>query len=240
MVVPWLEISNNSPFPAVDSALEDGLLAAGGDLSPSRLINAYQCGIFPWFNRSDPILWWSPNPRLILFTDKIKISQSLKKTLGATSITITMDQDFTGVMTACAAPRQIKTDQIDSGTWIHPDMIESYTALHQQGFAHSIECWHDGNLIGGLYGVAIGKVFFGESMFSTLRDSSKIALVVLCQQLQRWGFPIIDCQIYSQHLASLGAEEIPRQDFINYLKQYCSDPLSQKQWQLDSDLPLVS
>ncbi len=240
MAVPWLEISTNSHFPTVDSALDDGLLAAGGDLSPTRLINAYQCGIFPWFNQSDPILWWSPDPRLILFTDKIKISPSLKKTIRTTSITITVDQAFADVMTACAAPRHSKTGETDSGTWIHPDMIESYTALHQQGFAHSLECWHDGNLIGGLYGVAIGKVFFGESMFSTLRDSSKIALVALCQQLERWGFPIIDCQVYSHHLASLGAEEVPRSDFINYLNQYCLHPLSQQHWQLDADLPLAS
>lgn len=240
MPVPWLDASTDSDFPSVDRALLDGLLAAGGDLSTSRLIKAYRHGIFPWFNELDPILWWSPDPRLILFTDRIKISRSLKKTIQTTAITITMDQSFGDVMTACAARRQPNTDNADSGTWIHPEMIESYTELHRQGLAHSIECWHEGKLVGGIYGVAIGKIFFGESMFSTMRDSSKIALVSLCQQLYRWGFPLIDCQVYSAHLASLGAEEIARNDFINTLNQYCSIIPPPNHWQLDSDLPFLS
>jgi leucyl/phenylalanyl-tRNA--protein transferase len=147
-----------------------------------------------------------------------------------------MDRAFADVMTACAAPRKKANGDIESGTWIHPDMIKAYTALHQQGIAHSIECWHKGELVGGLYGLAIGKIFFGESMFSTMRDSSKIALVALCRQLENWGFPLIDCQIYSEHLASMGAIEIEREQFISYLNEYCPQTMPDTHWQLDSTL----
>jgi len=238
MSLPWLATSPNSPFPAVEQAFDDGLLAAGGDLSPQRLLNAYRNGIFPWFNEHDPILWWTPNPRMVLFTDQVKVSRSLRKTLNTTTLTITIDQAFTEVMRACSAPRKQANGEVENGTWIHPDMINAYSTLHQQGIAHSIECWHEGNLVGGLYGVAIGHIFFGESMFSTLRDSSKIALVTLCRQLHRWGFPLIDCQIHSDHLSTMGAIEIERKDFITYLDRFClnNDDNNHKHWILDSDL----
>lgn len=239
MSLTWLPASVDSKFPPIDHAFEDGLLAAGGDLSASRLIDAYQQGIFPWFNRNDPILWWSPDPRMVLFTDQIKVSRSLKKTLRTTAIKVTMDRAFADVISSCAAPRPNQGDNTDDITWIHPDMIDAYTQLHQQGIAHSVECWHEGQLIGGLYGIAIGQVFFGESMFSIMANSSKIALVALCQQLQRWGFPLIDCQIYSEHLASMGAREIVRKDFIGYLDNYCPSVMSDGLWQCDLDLPVI-
>ena len=238
MSLTWLAASVESCFPAVENARADGLLAAGGDLSSQRLVDAYQQGIFPWFNQHDPILWWSPDPRMVLFTDDIKISRSLKKTLRDTSITVTADTAFVEVITACSVPRESPTNDPENSTWIHPDMISAYTDLHQQGFAHSIECWHNGQLVGGLYGIAIGQIFFGESMFSIMRDSSKIALVTLCQQLHRWGYPIIDCQIHSNHLASMGAKEISRNDFIGYLNKYCIINSSNSLWQLDPEQPL--
>ncbi|PHS68515.1 MAG: leucyl/phenylalanyl-tRNA--protein transferase [Methylophaga sp.] len=237
MPITWLEETSDSPFPAVEQALEDGLLAAGGDLSASRLIKAYKQGIFPWFNKDDPLLWWSPDPRMVLLTDNIKISNSLKRTLRTTKLTITLDRAFHQVMTACSKYRPSQSSNPDNATWIHPEMIQAYSELHHLGYAHSIECWQNEELVGGLYGVAIGKVFFGESMFSTVRDSSKLALVSLCQQLNRWGFPFIDCQVYSAHLASLGATEIARSDFIKQLDFLCAEDTKVSLWQLDADLP---
>ena len=236
MPLTWLAELPDSPFPTLDQALDDGLLAVGGDLSSHRLLNAYRNGIFPWFNEHDPILWWSPDPRMVLFTEQIKVSKSLQKTLKSTQLSITIDRAFSDVMTACAAPRKSANGETNSGTWIHPDMIEAYTALHQQGVAHSVECWQGNNLVGGLYGIAIGHIFFGESMFSTVQDSSKIALVALCRQLERWGFPLIDCQIYSEHLASMGATEIKRKQFTSYLDKFCPQSQSNTHWLLDSDL----
>lgn len=215
MPLPSLSLLHHR-FPPVSTALPDGLLASGGDLSPERLLSAYRQGIFPWFNDDSPILWWSPDPRMVLIPEQITISKSLKRTLKKQPYTVTFDHAFTAVMTACAQPRND-----EPGTWIHPDMIAAYTALHQQGYAHSVECWADGRLVGGLYGVAIGRIFFGESMFSIARDSSKIALVTLCQQLQNWEVPLIDCQLYSAHLASMGAIEIEREEFITVLNQFC-------------------
>lgn len=218
MSLVWLE-QNDYSFPPFSAALSDGLLAAGGDLSHGRLIAAYSQGVFPWFNRDNPILWWSPDPRMVLYTDHIKISKSLKKTLKKCPYKVTFDRTFSDVMQACAMPRQ--DDDSNNSTWIHPEMIAAYNTLHQQGQAHSVECWDGDKLVGGLYGVAIGRVFFGESMFSFARDSSKIALVYLCQHLIRWGVPLIDCQLYSSHLASLGASEIPRADFIAEITHLC-------------------
>jgi leucyl/phenylalanyl-tRNA---protein transferase len=238
MALTWLTTSAESCFPPVENTRDDGLLAAGGDLSSQRLLDAYQQGIFPWFNQHDPILWWSPDPRMVLFTDQVKISRSLKKTLRDTTITVTADTAFNEVITACAAPRDNHASDLENSTWIHPDMINAYIELHQQGFAHSIECWHEGQLVGGLYGIAIGQMFFGESMFSIMRDSSKIALVTLCQQLKQWGYPMIDCQINSNHLASMGAKEINRNDFIGYLNKYCLVNSPNGPWQLDAELPL--
>ncbi|PTQ88046.1 leucyl/phenylalanyl-tRNA--protein transferase [Nitrosomonas ureae] len=201
-------------FPPVENALREpnGLLAIGGDLTPHRLLEAYSKGIFPWFNEDQPILWWSPDPRMVLFPHQLKISRSLRKAVKKTNYKICTDCNFTQVMQACAAPRDGQ-----SGTWIHPQMIAAYTALHEMGLAHCVETWIDGELAGGLYGVALGKVFFGESMFSRVQDASKIALVHLVKQLQFWQFDLIDCQVKTHHLASLGAQEISRAEFSQKL-----------------------
>lgn len=241
MTITWLPLQDNGLFPPVNQAFDDGLLAAGGDLSSTRLLSAYRQGIFPWFNKDDPVLWWSPDPRLILKTDQIKLSKSLKKTIRNTLMTITFDRAFSQVITACSMPRQGGADP-EGGTWIHPEVIAAYNELHLQGHAHSVECWLDGQLVGGLYGIAIGCAFFGESMFSTVTDSSKLALVALSQQLQRWGFPLIDCQVYTKHLASLGAVEISRHNFIEQLDSLCKQQpaiSSNELWQFDPDLPTI-
>ncbi len=222
MSLLWLD--ETSDFPPVTLACADGLLAAGGDLSPARLLRAYRQGIFPWFTPPDPILWWSPDPRMVLFTDNIKISKSLAKTCRKTTLRITFDQAFEAVMHACAQPRASQANSTGPATWIHADIIQAYVSLYQQGYAHSVECWRDDHLVGGLYGVAIGQMFFGESMFSIERDSSKVALVKLCAALRQSGFPLIDCQVYSSHLESLGAECIPRQQFIQLITPLCQKP----------------
>lgn len=232
MTIDWLEKDPNSPFPPLEYAYEDGLLAAGGDLSSQRLLNAYRQGIFPWFSEADPILWWSPDPRMVLFPQEIKISKSLRKTLRKSGFTISLDHAFSEVMQSCSAPRSDDND----GTWIHPSMIEAYTSLHQQGAAHSVEVWQDNELVGGLYGVAIGHIFFGESMFSKVRDSSKVALVALCRQLQQWQFKLIDCQVYSEHLASLGARNISRSEFVSLLNAHCDSTTQHTRWQLEQGL----
>ncbi len=228
MAIDWLSPDDLS-FPPVEHALEDGLLAAGGDLSPERLLNAYRHGIFPWYNADNPILWWSPDPRLVLYPEHLHISKSLKKTLKKQPLTVTIDQAFTDVMLACAQPRN---DAVSDGfhTWIQDDMVTSYTTLHQQGHAHSVECWLEGQLVGGLYGIAIGRVFFGESMFSLVNDSSKVAFAALCQRLIEWDIPLIDCQVYSDHLARLGATEIPRSRFIQALDTLCDQTATPMAW----------
>lgn len=229
-MIPWL--NPNDPFPPLDSALREpnGLLAAGGDLSPQRLIEAYSRGIFPWFNPGEPILWWSPDPRMVLFPAELKISRSLRKTLNKRAYEIRVDTAFRQVMEACAAPRD------GHGTWITPAMIEAYAELHRQGLAHSIETWVDGQLAGGLYGVSLGRMFYGESMFSRATDASKIAFVHLVRQLQRWGFGLIDCQMKTAHLAAFGAREIPRAEFGQRLTALVSLPGLTDRWQLDADL----
>ena len=208
----------DAPFPPVDQAeIEpNGLLAVGGDLAPERLLNAYRSGIFPWFSGDQPILWWSPNPRTVLYPESLAISRSLRKTLRNKPFRITFDQDFLEVVDACSQPRGT-----ENGTWITQQMIEAYARLHQLGHAHSVEVWLENALVGGLYGVAIGQVFFGESMFSRERDASKCGLVHLVRQLLEWEFRMIDCQVYSSHLISLGAEEISRSLFCKKLKKWC-------------------
>ncbi|WP_430010223.1 leucyl/phenylalanyl-tRNA--protein transferase [Methylophaga lonarensis] len=233
MAITWLADQADTAFPPLEHATEHGLLAAGGDLSPTRLITAYQSGIFPWFNRQDPVLWWCPDPRMVLYTDQVNISKSLRKTIRQRRFELSLNQAFTEVMQACAEPRSEAKD--DPGTWIHDSMIAAYRDLHQRGYAHSIECWQSGKLVGGLYGVAIGRVFFGESMFSFERDASKVALSALCAQLFRWGFPMIDCQIYSPHLHRMGAENIPRQVFVNQLA-ILTKLQGPTQWLLDADI----
>lgn len=232
-MIPWLDPhAPHSPFPPLASALADpnGLLAAGGDLSPQRLIEAYRSGIFPWFNEGEPILWWSPDPRMVLIPGELKISRSLGKILKKGEYEIRLDSAFGEVIQACAAPRKRQ-----AGTWIHPDMIAAYTALHQMGLAHSVETWIDGELAGGLYGIALGKMFFGESMFSCVPDASKIALVHLVKQLERWNFGLIDCQMKTAHLASLGAREIPREEFSQRLKELVNCPGLVEKWKFEHE-----
>lgn len=222
-----LDEEPGAPFPDVSLAEREpnGLLAVGGDLSPQRIINAYMQGIFPWFSEGEPILWWSPDPRTVLFPEQIKVSRSLRKTLKKQHLTVTFDHDFEAVIQACAQPRDHSP-----GTWLLPEMIEAYARQHELGLAHSAEVWQDEKLVGGLYGMAIGGVFFGESMFSRVPDSSKVALVHLGRTLQTWGFKMIDCQVYTQHLASLGAQEIPREIFCSRLDQWCRLPGQSGSW----------
>jgi leucyl/phenylalanyl-tRNA---protein transferase len=214
-------IPPNAPpedFPPVAAALTDpdGLLAVGGDLSPPRLLYAYQHGIFPWYNRHQPILWWAPNPRMVLFLPELKISRSLTKVLRKQTFSITFDQAFADVVRHCATtPRPFQ-----DGTWITLDMYAAYLHLHELGYAHSVECWRDGKLVGGLYGLALRRIFCGESMFSHCSNASKVALVSLVRQLQAWNYELIDAQVYSPHLESLGAREIPRPLFTNLLAQW--------------------
>lgn len=204
-----------SMFPPVESASPDGLLAAGGDLSSERLLAAYQRGIFPWYNPGQPILWWSPNPRAVLYPNKLKVSRSLVKTLRRGHFQIRFDTCFRDVMLGCAAPR---VQYPNSGTWITDDMVMAYCRLYDLGYAHSVETWEDEQLVGGLYGVAYGGVFFGESMFSRATDASKTALVALVSKLRAWNFALIDCQLPTAHLSSLGAESIARSRFLSELK----------------------
>jgi leucyl/phenylalanyl-tRNA--protein transferase len=230
-MIPFLGPSD--PFPPVEQALDepDGLLAAGADLSPRRLVAAYRQGIFPWFNDGDPILWWSPDPRVVLAPREFHVSHSLKKRLAQRRFTVTIDASFAAVLDACAAPRPD-----DGGTWLTPPMKAAYVAMHQQGLAHSVEVWMDGALAGGIYGVALGRMFFGESMFSRRSDASKIALAHLAAQLARWGFPWIDCQLETDHLRSLGAVPMPRRVFVKEVARLVHEPAPE--WKLDPDLGL--
>jgi leucyl/phenylalanyl-tRNA--protein transferase len=217
----------NQPFPEVDKALEEpnGLLAVGGCLSPRRLENAYRQGIFPWFGESEPILWWSPDPRLVLRPENIKISRSLGKRLKRGEFRFSFDTCFGDVVEHCAKPRPDS-----SGTWISADIKRAYSELYKRGLAHSFEAWRGDELVGGLYGVALGRIFFGESMFHRTTDASKAAFVFACGCLLQWGYVLIDCQVYTPHLASLGAEEIPRRQFIDILKAHRDQPVSLRAW----------
>ncbi len=224
----WLDPNDvEAPFPDVHHALKepDGLLAIGGDLSPARLLRAYRHGIFPWYSDDQPILWWSPDPRSVLYPERLKVSRSLRRTLKKKIFTVTADTVFRRVIQCCAEPRNA-----GGGTWLTDDMIEAYCRLHTMGYAHSIETWCQDELVGGLYGLSLGKVFFGESMFSRRSDASKVAFVHLVEHLQTWGYGLIDCQVASAHLSSLGAETIPRRDFIAILNRYCDVPSPWKAW----------
>jgi leucyl/phenylalanyl-tRNA--protein transferase len=230
-MIPWL--GRHDPFPPVHHALRDpnGLLAAGADLSPARLLDAYVHGIFPWFSEGDPLLWWSPDPRMVLVLDELRISRSLRRVARSGRFTVTFDRAFVQVMAGCAEPRAAQ-----SGTWITPAMVEAYCALAALGYAHSVESWVDDELVGGLYGVAVGRMFFGESMFARRTDASKVALVHLVQQLRRWEFPMIDCQMSTAHLASLGAREIPRVQFLDEVSRLVRRPSRRGPWSADPDL----
>ncbi len=229
-MIPLLQ--DRTPFPPLQQALRqpNGLLAAGGDLSPERLLDAYRHGIFPWFNEGDPVLWWSPDPRMVLFPGEFRTSHSLDKTLRKSNYEVRIDSAFEQVMRACAAPRAGA-----SGTWIVEEMIRAYCELHRRGYAHSIETWVDGTLVGGLYGMALGRMFYGESMFSRRTDASKIAVAHLAKQLEQWDFGMIDCQMNTPHLASLGARAIGRDEFIARLQELIHCP-PVTLWQFDPGL----
>lgn len=233
-MIHWLATDQVENFPPLSAALlePNGLLAVGGDLSPQRLICAYRCGIFPWFNDEDPILWWSPDPRMVLFPNELSISRSLHKLLKKHQYEIRTDVSFREVMQACAEPRKVQ-----AGTWITYEMIDAYTTLHQMGIAHSVETWMNGVLVGGLYGIALGKMFYGESMFSRVSDASKIAFVHLVKQLEIWGFGMIDCQMKTRHLGSLGAREISRDEFMLQLGNLIDVPGRSGTWHFDYAYP---
>ncbi len=226
--------ASDEPFPPVEMAWDEpnGLLAFGGDLSSTRLINAYKSGIFPWYNPDEPIYWWSPDPRAVLFPKKIRISRSLRKTIRNKGYRISFDQDFSAVIQSCAAPR------MDSGgTWITNEMHLAYIRLFELGIAHSVEVWNpDNKLVGGLYGVATGGVFSGESMFSKERDTSKIAFVALAWHLNHWGYSLIDCQIENPHLTRMGSENISRKEYLTHLRT--SKAFSYLDWEYDSTVDL--
>jgi leucyl/phenylalanyl-tRNA---protein transferase len=230
-LIPWL--GSGDPFPEVERALAEpnGLLAAGADLSLPRLLEAYRSGIFPWFANDQPILWWSPDPRTVLFPSEMKVSRSLARTMRNTRFEVRADTAFDEVIEGCRQPRRG-----ESGTWISAEMAAAYGALHRAGFAHSVEAWLEGDLVGGLYGVALGRAFFGESMFTRVSNASKVALVALARQLEQWGFGVIDCQMNTTHLASFGAREIPRAEFTRRLRElvhYAPIPVP---WRLESTI----
>jgi leucyl/phenylalanyl-tRNA--protein transferase len=222
-MLTWVEPGQRLPSPARALREPNGLLAAGRDLSPDRLLEAYHRGIFPWFSEGQPVLWWSPDPRMVLFTDEFELRRSLAKVLRRINREgcwrITLDGAFRDVMRACAAPRP---DQ--DGTWITEDIVEAYAGLHAQGHAHSVEVWEDEALVGGLYGVAIGRMFYGESMFARRTDASKCALASLVGLLREHGFPVIDCQQATSHLASLGARQVGREAFIDMVARHTAQP----------------
>jgi len=206
----------NSIFPPVEQATPEGLLAIGGDLSSERLLEAYRRGIFPWYSAGQPILWWSPDPRAVLYLDRFNVSRSLKKRMRKNTYALTLDTRFGEVVDACAAPRQ--KDPV-GGTWITRDMAAAYNNLHEMGYAHSVETWFEGRLVGGLYGLALGRGFFGESMFSSMTDASKVALAALVEHLKRWDYTFVDCQLSSPHILSLGAVEVSRSRFLRELSE---------------------
>ncbi|WP_392566733.1 leucyl/phenylalanyl-tRNA--protein transferase [Utexia brackfieldae] len=228
MSIIWL--TEHTPFPAPSQALQEpnGLLAAGGDLTCQRLLIAYQAGIFPWYSTDEPILWWSPDPRAVLPPKQIHISRSMLKFMRKTDYQITLNHDFKGVIEACAATRE------ENETWITPEIIAAYLQLHHLGFAHSIEVWQNRQLIGGLYGVAQGQLFCGESMFSLCPNASKLALIVFGDYFMHHGGQLIDCQVMNPHTASLGAININRHDYLSILKQLQNASLSPDFWQKKS------
>jgi len=228
-MIPWL--ARSAPFPPVESALRrpNGLLAAGGDLSPERLLDAYSHGIFPWYSEGEPILWWSPDPRMVLVPADVRLSHSLRKRLKRPDYDVRLDTSFGDVIAACAEQPRRGQD----GTWITPEMQRAYARLHRLGHAHSVETYIDGGLAGGLYGVALGRAFFGESMFSRVTDASKIALAHLARYLEHLEFAVIDCQMATAHLASLGAREIPRGRFVKDLQNWMRSGPAPGRWPAD-------
>ena len=233
-MIDWL--NPGDPFPPVDTALTEpnGLLCAGHEVTSELVLAAYQRGIFPWYSDGQPVLWWSPDPRMVLLPKNFRLHRSLRKSLQRCEYEIRVDTSFEAVMRACADPRPAQ-----GGTWISEAIIDAYTTLHQAGFAHSVETWMNGELVGGLYGIALGRVFFGESMFVRRTDASKIAFAHLVTQLKRWQFELIDCQQETEHLASLGAAPVSRKDFLQALKQWVDADASSPRcgrWTFDADL----
>ncbi len=226
--MPVFVLSDRIEFPPPHLARKDGLLAIGGDLSKERLLLAYRMGIFPWFSDEDPILWWSPDPRLVLAPQDLKVSKSLKKVIKQGKFRVTMDQAFERVITSCSRLRVQKNE----GTWIVDDMIKAYCDLHQSGFAHSVEAWLGNELAGGLYGVSLGKCFFGESMFTRVSNASKVAFVALVEVLNRSSFTLVDCQVKTGHLIRFGAKEMPRSQFLNQLQKALDAPTHRGKWRL--------
>jgi leucyl/phenylalanyl-tRNA--protein transferase len=228
--MPVYLLSDDIVFPPPNLATQEGLLAVGGDLSRERLLLAYSMGIFPWFSNPEPIMWWSPDPRLVLYPDELRVSRSLQKTIKKGVFQITLDQAFEQVIGECAKVRR----KPNEGTWIVPDMIDAYCELHISGFAHSAEAWQNDTLVGGLYGVSLGNCFFGESMFSHTANASKVAFVALVEHLKACSFDLIDCQVTTGHLISFGAQEIPRDMFLEQLKQSLETPTRKGKWVLSS------
>lgn len=227
-MIPWLKSPHD--FPPTTAALHEpnGLLAAGGALSPDWLLSAYSQGIFPWYSEGDPILWWSPSPRMVVLPGQQRITRSLRKTLRARRFEVRCDTAFSRVIEACAGPRHNA-----DGTWIVPAIQQAYLRLHQLGWAHSIETWQNGELVGGLYGVAIGRAFFGESMFHHQTDASKVAFAHLLHVLERENYAILDCQMSTSHLASLGAREVDRREFVAGLQTWTRERVQPGQWPAD-------
>ncbi len=224
--MPVFQLTNELIFPPPAYADPNGLLAVGGDLSPERLLLAYENGIFPWYSKGEPILWWSPEPRFVLYPNELKISKSMKQVLRSNKFTVSYDQEFHAVISQC---RQMpRKDQ--PGTWITAEMIQGYCELHKQGFAHSVEVWHEGELAGGLYGVSLGKCFFGESMFTRVSNASKTGFITLVRHLHVLGFDLIDCQVHTHHLQSFGARHIPREQFLSILFNSLQTPPIQGNW----------
>jgi leucyl/phenylalanyl-tRNA---protein transferase len=222
----FIDANDNYEFPDPETSDRQGLLIIGGNLSPNRILKAYSQGIFPWYGPGSPILWWSPNPRLILFPNEFKLSRSLQKSLKK-SFRLSIDTAFQQVITSCST-----CSNRSDNTWINKDMIEAYTELHHMGYAHSFEVWEGDELVGGLYGLSLGRAFFGESMFHTVTDASKIAFYYLCQTMISWDFHFIDCQIPSNHLQRLGAQIIGRQEFIRLLNNSLEYPTKRGIWQI--------
>lgn len=245
MTLMWLDPSMVG-FPPTSQALDEpnGLLAAGGALTPQWLLCAYQRGIFPWYNKGDPILWWSPAPRMVIYPKDLHISRSLRKAINKTNYTVTINHDFNGVISACSEPRPSQTSESHGDdTWISPDMLKAYNRLHRLGYAHSVEVWQENILVGGLYGLALGQVFFGESMFSRISNASKIAISHLAYHLVELGYQLIDCQVHNPHLESLGGVEIERELFEKILENHVQLPNRadySRQWQKKTLLkPLI-
>jgi leucyl/phenylalanyl-tRNA--protein transferase len=227
--MPVFELTDEIIFPPPELAEDNGLLAVGGDLSEPRILLAYSMGIFPWYSKEDPLLWWSPDPRLVLFPKEMKLSRSLKQIINKKIFRVTLDTAFEQVIRSCA---EVHNNE-NNGTWITEEMIGSYIALHRSGYAHSVECWLGDELSGGLYGISLGSAFFGESMFAKESNASKVALAAFVGQLIKWDFDLIDCQVTTPHLMSLGAREIRRSEFLELLKKTIIKPTTRGKWKFE-------